>query len=56
MSLSRKTSRGSAYIERLEQFFEANDIADRKKVATLLSVKGHNYIWTFEKFSTAPQA
>lgn len=30
----------SAYIERLEQFFEANDIADGKKVATLLSVMG----------------
>ncbi|XP_059201274.1 uncharacterized protein K02A2.6-like [Centropristis striata] len=30
----------SAYIERLEQFFVANDIADDKKVATLLSVMG----------------
>ena len=30
----------SAYIERLEQFFEANDIAEEKHVATLLSVMG----------------
>ncbi len=30
----------SAYVERLEQFFEANDIAEGKRVATLLSVMG----------------
>lgn len=30
----------SAYIEQLEQFFEANDIAKGKHVATLLSVMG----------------
>lgn len=30
----------SAYIERLEQFFEANDISEEKQVATLLSVMG----------------
>ena len=28
------------YIERLEQFFQANDIAVEKQVATLLSVMG----------------
>lgn len=30
----------SAYIERLEQFFEANNIGEVKYVATLLSVMG----------------
>lgn len=30
----------STYIERLEQFFEANDITDNKQLATLLSVMG----------------
>lgn len=30
----------SAYIERLEQFFEANNIADERQVATLLCVMG----------------
>ncbi|KAK9515825.1 hypothetical protein VZT92_026433 [Zoarces viviparus] len=30
----------SAYIERMEQFFEANDVAEDKQVATLLSVMG----------------
>ncbi|KAJ8333797.1 hypothetical protein SKAU_G00411160 [Synaphobranchus kaupii] len=30
----------SAYIERVEQFFEANDVAQAKQVATLLSVMG----------------
>ncbi|XP_078253747.1 ER membrane protein complex subunit 2 isoform X1 [Rhinoraja longicauda] len=35
-----KTESWSAYVERLEQFFEANDIAVEKQVATLLSVMG----------------
>lgn len=30
----------SAYIERMELFFEANDIKDEKSVATLLSIMG----------------
>ena len=29
-----------SYIERLEQFFDVNSIADEKKVATLLTVIG----------------
>lgn len=35
-----KAESWSAYIERLEQFFVANDISQEKQVATLLSVMG----------------
>ncbi|TWW54455.1 hypothetical protein D4764_0091920 [Takifugu flavidus] len=33
-----------AYVERLEQFLEANNLAEGKKVATLLSVMGAVYL------------
>lgn len=39
-SLFPKAESWSAYIERLEQFFKANDISEGKQVATLLSVMG----------------
>lgn len=33
----------SAYLERLQMFFEANDIADEKKVSVLLTVIGKSH-------------
>ncbi|KAL6460959.1 hypothetical protein MHYP_G00309250 [Metynnis hypsauchen] len=36
------TDNGMMYIERIEQYFEANDIADAKKVSVLISAMGGN--------------
>ena len=41
------------YIERVEQFFEANDIDEKKRVAVLLTVYRSSNIWAVEEFRGA---
>ena len=53
-SFDASTDNWSSYKERLEQFYEANDIADEKKVAVLLSVIGGK-TYDLLRSLTAPQ-
>ena len=46
----------NAYVERLEQYFIANEIKDNKQVAVMLSLMGKKNVWITTQFGRSSQA